>query len=587
MSIMDKYLNKLMSWKDYNEADGTDDIIINIYNAQRLPGSYKMALSDPWCHATISAGAHEVGISGTIIPNTCYCPDGINWFKNKGQWVGRTSSKYNPQRGDIIYYDWGGDAISDHVGAVISVNGNQLAVFEGNKNDACGIRYIDKWNTTIQGYGRPNYSGTAGNIGMSPEDRGWLQLGDKGSAVTSMQKKLKAIGYNIDVDGEYGPSTEKVVRQFQKDNGLTVDGEFGELSSARLNALYKALNDKPTTSGKDYIGKYVKEFESGNAGPTSIGHCGDDGGLSYGTYQFIWAYGGEPGSAQRFWAKYYQDKYGKPTSYNDLKDKWLRAVADDKTSFIDNEWRYVLEGGEYYSQMVNTLKGFFNPNTYSRAMQDCCWSWSVHRGGYSATLEFKKACSAAGISNPQSANEATLLNACYDYRWKNILYNGKRLTRYSPNGGEDSEHVKMKTLLGKDPIDYITPSGKNIKDVTTDTSTDTNANNSDDDASRKKYQTNWVKSIQKLLGIKATGKFDKDMLNYLPILEKGDSGQLVKKIQEKFVHLQYTEDKPNSKFDNNTEDLVKQYQEWHSLPKTGLVNIITWENLLTKRKGVK
>ena len=77
------------------------------------------------------------------------------------------------------------------------------------------------------------------------------------------------------------------------------------------------------------------------------------------------------------------------------------------------------------------------------------------------------------------------------------------------------------------------------------------------------------------------------MLNYLPILEKGDSGQLVKKIQEKFVHLQYTEDKPNSKFDNNMENLVKQYQEWHSLPKTGLVNIITWENLLTKRKGVK
>jgi hypothetical protein len=75
-AILDKYINQLQSWLGYNEADGTDDIIIKTYNSQRPSGSYKMSMDDPWCHATISAAAYKVGISGTIIPNTCYCPDG-------------------------------------------------------------------------------------------------------------------------------------------------------------------------------------------------------------------------------------------------------------------------------------------------------------------------------------------------------------------------------------------------------------------------------------------------------------------------------------------------------------------------------
>ena len=42
-----------------------------------------------------------------------------------------------------------------------------------------------------------------------------------------LQDALKALGYAITVDGSFGPATEKVVKQFQRDHGLVVDGYAG------------------------------------------------------------------------------------------------------------------------------------------------------------------------------------------------------------------------------------------------------------------------------------------------------------------------------------------------------------------------
>lgn len=42
-----------------------------------------------------------------------------------------------------------------------------------------------------------------------------------------LQNRLKELGYKITVDGSFWKDTDKVVRQFQKDNGLDVDGKVG------------------------------------------------------------------------------------------------------------------------------------------------------------------------------------------------------------------------------------------------------------------------------------------------------------------------------------------------------------------------
>lgn len=58
-----------------------------------------------------------------------------------------------------------------------------------------------------------------------------LRKGSKGKYVTLLQTKLKNKGYDLGkygVDGDFGSVTEKAVKEFQKDNGLTVDGIVGE-----------------------------------------------------------------------------------------------------------------------------------------------------------------------------------------------------------------------------------------------------------------------------------------------------------------------------------------------------------------------
>lgn len=54
------------------------------------------------------------------------------------------------------------------------------------------------------------------------------RIGSRGQEVRQIQQKLRELGlYSGSVDGVYGTATQKAVRQFQKNCGLTVDGVAG------------------------------------------------------------------------------------------------------------------------------------------------------------------------------------------------------------------------------------------------------------------------------------------------------------------------------------------------------------------------
>lgn len=286
-----EYNNVLAKWYGYTEAAGQDDIIIDIYNAQREPGSYKMTHADPWCHATVSAAAYESGDKGKV-PNTAYCPTGINWFKARGLWTGRYDSGYAPAVGDIIYYDWGADKISDHVGTVVGVSGNTLQVREGNKNNALLDRYIQKGSTLIMGYGRPVWGGTTPGATQNTQaaSRNWLQKGDKGGKVKDMQTKLIACGYSCGsagADGDFGNGTEAAVKAFQRSAGITVDGLAGEITLAKLNNAYNNRG----AGGGNWISRlqaecnrqgYSNQAIDGEKGPNTLAGCPQLGRTSRG-----------------------------------------------------------------------------------------------------------------------------------------------------------------------------------------------------------------------------------------------------------------------------------------------------------------
>ena len=64
-------------------------------------------------------------------------------------------------------------------------------------------------------------------VDSKPNDRPTIRRGDAGEWVALMQKDLKTAGYALEVDGKFGATTEKVLRQFQTDNGLKPDGVCG------------------------------------------------------------------------------------------------------------------------------------------------------------------------------------------------------------------------------------------------------------------------------------------------------------------------------------------------------------------------
>ena len=108
-----------------------------------------------WCACFASWCADQCGyLESGIIPKFSLCSDGVNWFKGKGQWQDKN---YEPQAGDLIFFDWGSDGSIDHVGIVEKCENGTVYTVEGNSGDACKQRSYPVGSGSIYGYGCPNY----------------------------------------------------------------------------------------------------------------------------------------------------------------------------------------------------------------------------------------------------------------------------------------------------------------------------------------------------------------------------------------------------------------------------------------------
>jgi len=98
----------------------------------------------------------------------------------------------------------------------------------------------------VQGYLRlvRNELGQSGTTIEGPPlkaDPPTLGRGDSGWRVKRIQRRLEHHGYDVgEVDGDFSPTTEEVVRQFQGDKDLDVDGIVGPMT---WKALLKAKEE--------------------------------------------------------------------------------------------------------------------------------------------------------------------------------------------------------------------------------------------------------------------------------------------------------------------------------------------------------
>ena len=112
------------------------------------------------------------------------------------------------------------------------------------------------------------------------------ERGDRGAEVTEIQTILKSFGYTLRVDGIYGAQTERVVRAWQKANGLLVDGIAGPATmktlekASRLNNAQQVATPPPPPVPHYDQWLRLAVCESGSRWDYN-GSSGYDGGLQF------------------------------------------------------------------------------------------------------------------------------------------------------------------------------------------------------------------------------------------------------------------------------------------------------------------
>ena len=238
--------------------------IIRDFNSIPDMGTW-MSTDYAWCAASVSVWGYRAGLGDIFYPSAS-CNAMINLYKKHGRW--QEKDGYVPEIGDVIMYDWDdsgkGDnkGEADHVGIVISVANGYMTVIEGNKHNAVGVRTLAVNGRYIRGFCLPDYAskadkalpvtdyakslqvalntaydlnlkvdGYVGPLTKQAIDHHYLwyvkQRPMVNVHVSWLQGCLARLGYDIDVDGSFGPATEAVVKRFQKDAGIDVDGYCG------------------------------------------------------------------------------------------------------------------------------------------------------------------------------------------------------------------------------------------------------------------------------------------------------------------------------------------------------------------------
>lgn len=187
----------------------------------------------------------------------------------------------------------------------------------------------------------------------------------------------------------------------------------------------------------DYIGRLVKQFESGTKGSLALSSCGNDWGLSCGSYQLTLRWG----NCISFLKKYYPveasdlyfsnkpdivtDKYpGKEycSSVDTVKAVWTECYNKNPDIFVSNEHLHIKS--MYYDKLM--VQTPIQPS--NRALQECFWSWAVHKGVSGAL---------AGLDKLRGIGIDRLFDAVYDYR-----YSINKFERYGTGSGSEREILR-------------------------------------------------------------------------------------------------------------------------------------------------
>ncbi len=105
-----------------------------------------------WCAMFVSFCLHYAGMDE--VPTDAYCPSWVE--KLQAMNLYKIPSEYVPKAGDIIFFDWEGDGVINHVGLVDEVLGAEIFTIEGNSGGVVAKKMYEMHDKCIAGYGALN-----------------------------------------------------------------------------------------------------------------------------------------------------------------------------------------------------------------------------------------------------------------------------------------------------------------------------------------------------------------------------------------------------------------------------------------------
>jgi uncharacterized protein (TIGR02594 family) len=215
--------------------------------------------SIPWCGLTVADCMATYGIRPPFVKGSD--TDCFLWAKSWADDPNYTVLK-TPRLGCVVVLTRSGGG---HVSLYESSSGSNYMLRGGNQSDAINLAPFPK--SSVVALVWPKNEPIPEPPVPPPDTLPVLRKGDTGPAVVHLQELLPKW-----VDGDFGTTTESLVKEFQRSEGLEVDGVVGEQTWAAL------LHEEPPTPSYPVEAQFVAEGTcSWFGGPDDKGVKPDEG----------------------------------------------------------------------------------------------------------------------------------------------------------------------------------------------------------------------------------------------------------------------------------------------------------------------
>ena len=193
-----------------------------------------------------------------------------------------------------------------------------------------------------------------------------VSYGSQGSDVTELQKLLNSKGnYNLATDGIFGAKTQAAVKDYQKNNGLDVDGIVGNNTWGSLTGGSQQSSATATSSNNGFQVSDKTAAADQNRQAIAANKPGE---FSYGAYE-------KSDAVKQAEALLQQQLASKPGQY---QSAWQTKLDDTLNKILNREkFSYDLNGDALYQQYKDqyTTQG-------QQAMMDTMGQAATMTGGY-------------------------------------------------------------------------------------------------------------------------------------------------------------------------------------------------------------